>query len=129
MFTATTNAALHNGNLLSRFQSNFGDVINAHPGSSLSHGSEFRPILQLQLLFNDHPSWPKLLNTLLYGGTYNLLQERCTEDHLADLLHLHDYGNHKSATSPEGITLALSCFNARQCATSTSHTYLTFSHR
>jgi hypothetical protein len=48
----------------------------------------------------------RLHNTLFYDSNYNLLKERCTEDHLANLIHMHEYGNHKSATSLEGIILA-----------------------
>ena len=119
MVTATTDATLHNGNLLSTFQSNLGDIIDVHPASSLSYGSEFWPISQLQVLFGDHPSWPKLHTTLLNGSDYNLLQTRHPEDRLADLHHLHAYGNHKSATSPTGITLAPNLMHddkLRQCA-------------
>ena len=99
MFSATTKVALHNGNLLSTFQGNLGGIIDTHPASSLSYGSEFRPISQLEALFNDHLSRPKLHNTLLYGSNFNILQERRTKERLAVLIHMHEYGNHSLATS------------------------------
>ena len=75
MFTATTMTALHNGKLLSVFKSNLRYVINTHSSSSLSYGSEFQPISQLQGLLDDHPSSPKLHNTILHSSNHNLLHE------------------------------------------------------
>ena len=84
----------------------FSFPIIAHPGTSLSYGSEFRPSSQLLFIFHDHLSWPKLLSTITKGRFYKLLQPCMPQDCLANLQHVREYGNHKSASSEAGIQLA-----------------------
>ncbi len=99
-------AASHNGETFQAFNNHLGDVIQAFPGSTLSYGSEFRPPEQLHHIWGGHPSWSKLNDTLSHGSSYELNEVRQPHDRVRDLAHLHEYGNHKSATSVEGLKLA-----------------------
>jgi len=76
-FNPTQEAAQHNGAVFSAFGNNLGAVIDAYPSSSISYGSEFRPPDQLQQIWGHHPFWPKLLDTITLGSSYNLLNQRC----------------------------------------------------
>ena len=70
IFEASTSAALANQKLLEQFDCNISNLIQAHPNSCLSYGSEFRPVDDLETLLQLHPRWPKLKNLLVYGSCW-----------------------------------------------------------
>jgi hypothetical protein len=105
IFDCTTTACEHNQAILTAYQHNLGNVIKDFPGSSISYGSEFRPLNQLEPLLLHHPSWPKLKDLFTHGSRYPV-QHRNPEDRLQDIKFFTEYGNHKSASTVTGITLA-----------------------
>jgi len=106
IFEPTPAAAEHNKNILSIHDHHLGSVIEAHPSSSISYGSEFRPVVQLEPLLLQHPYWSKLSSTLSCGSSYGLIGSHPHAERLADLEFLHSYNNHKSASSDIGAQLA-----------------------
>jgi hypothetical protein len=106
IFEGTAAASHHNKTILSTYLHHLGNVIGDFPNSSISYGSEFRPIHQLEPLLQHHPSWPKFCDLLTHGSRYPV-QDRNPMDRTRDLAFFQDYGNHKSASTPEGTTLAL----------------------
>ncbi len=106
IFTSTVTASEHNKTILTSYQNNLGNAIADFLASSISYGSEFRPIHQLEPILQHHPSWPKLTDLLTNGSRYQV--RNCEpNDRRRDLEFFHHYGNHKSASSPEGAKLAL----------------------
>jgi len=83
-----------------RFLKAYGDsiqaLIEAHPGSFLCPGSEFRPVACLETLLMHHPNWPLIINSLTRGSVWPLLpisnEERVTKN-----IEFIARGNHKSA--------------------------------
>ena len=52
-------AAQQNSNLLEEVGYDLGHFINQHPGSTISYGSELRPISQLEPLLHHHPTFQR----------------------------------------------------------------------
>lgn len=66
------------------------------------YGSEFRAINLLNKLLFDHSKWPKLKSIILHGANYPL--DPITEIERKKDIEFHlQRGNHKSATSQEGL--------------------------
>jgi hypothetical protein len=55
--------------LTCKFGGNLHKTLHAQHGLPLSYGSEFKPILILELIFGFHPSWTKMKTVLTYGST------------------------------------------------------------
>ena len=99
-FEWNKDAARHNLNILRRYGMDLDRAINAQPFSSVSFGSEFRPISVLAPLLGRHVLWPKIVQYLSHGV-------RCPADPIPEAARLQDLrlmigrGNHKSATNEE----------------------------
>ena len=95
-FDPSREAANHNFRVLSEYNFNIEALINAHPNTPMSYGSEFRPIEVLSQLLGHHPNWDKLSLILTKGVHFNL-REIDEKDRLGDLQDALTFGNHKSA--------------------------------
>jgi hypothetical protein len=74
--------------------------------SLLAYGSEFKPVLILELIFLHHPSWSRMESILSKGSTWPLspLDE---SDWLLDIDNALDFGNHKGAEGQQELLLKL----------------------
>lgn len=93
-------AAQHNSNLLEEVGYDLGKFINQHQGSTISYGSELRPVNQLEPLLQHHPTFPRFKYNHLNGIDYpiNDIDEAERKEILETNL---ERGNHKSALSDE----------------------------
>ncbi|KAL7525801.1 hypothetical protein ACHAXR_002849, partial [Thalassiosira sp. AJA248-18] len=99
-FEFSMDAATHNSNLLEDVGYDLGKFIDQHPGSTISYGSELRPLDQLQPLLQHHPSYERFAYNHLNGIDYpvdSLSQEECS----SMLEKSIERGNHKSALDDE----------------------------
>jgi hypothetical protein len=66
--------------------------------TTLGHGSQFRPINQLQIVLGGHPKFKALKGLAECGMDCRFKKERMSEeDRLKELRGMTDRGNHKSA--------------------------------
>jgi len=104
IFQDNDTATKHNMHILHSSLNHLGHTINAHPSSSISYGSEFYLIHQLEWLLSSHHLWPKLKWILTIGSNYPLTP--CIEsERIQDITIFHKYGNHKSVSMHEGAAL------------------------
>ena len=94
----TLQAAKTNAELIATFDYDLQKTFNAFPGSTISPGSEFRPIHILRPLLQGHPYWPKIEHDLRFGASYKF-KAAATDDSArqAENEALIQYGNHSSA--------------------------------
>ena len=97
IYDFSVEARCHNSNFLKHFDCDLEKLIEAHPDSDLSYGTESRPRSWLLSLLNLHPNWDTLKKYLDNGFTssFHSLSE---EDHLKDSHIALDRGNHKFTT-------------------------------
>ncbi len=74
------------------------EVFRQHVGTTVDHGSEFRPIDQLSRLVGRHPNYPFLKEMFQSGFEYFLSRELSEEERTTELEAQLERGNHKSAT-------------------------------
>ncbi len=72
-FELSNEAAIHNMHLLQTHGDSIQNLISTYPGSSLSPGSEFRPVDVLKPLLLHHHSWPQVSAILSLGSCWPLL--------------------------------------------------------
>ena len=77
------------------------EVFRQHVGTTVDHGSEFRPIDQLSRLVGRHPNYPFLKEMFQSGFEYFLSRELSEEERTTELEAQLERGNHKSATENE----------------------------
>ena len=99
-FEFTMDAATHNSNLLEQVGYDLGKFIDQHPGSTISYGSELRPIKQLESLLCHHPSYERFKLNHLNGIDYPV-NDLSEEDRTTILERSIERGNHKSALDEE----------------------------
>jgi hypothetical protein len=75
-------------------------ALAAQPFSSLTPGSEFRPVELLAPLLSMHPLWPKFQERISNGAEFPL-REIADADRIADVHANLTRGNHKSAQGHE----------------------------
>jgi len=99
-FEFTVEAATHNSNLLEDFGYDLGKFIDQHPGSTISYGSELRPLDQLEPLLYHHHSYEHFKSNYINGIDYPIeqLDDEARNSMLAKSI---ERGNHKSALSDE----------------------------
>ena len=100
MFQLTNEAARHNTQLLSTFDFDLEKVLEAHPGTVSSYGSELRPLDQLEALLRFHPRWATIEKYALHGIDYPFVDAIPEDDRLAMLQENIQRGNHRSALNP-----------------------------
>jgi hypothetical protein len=74
--------------------------LSAQPFSSLTPGSEFRPVELLAPLLSLHPLWPKFQERISAGADFPL-REIADADRIANVTAHLARGNHKSAQGHE----------------------------
>lgn len=89
-------AATHNLKVLEQYDMDLERALRSQPFSSLTFGSEFRPVPVLEPLFGRHPLWPRV-RTYLLQGVQHPVSPIAEVDRLHDLGQMVQYGNHKSA--------------------------------
>ena len=100
MFELTEEAASLNAKLLSAFDFDLGKVIDAHPGTVSSYGSELRPLDQLRALLQHHPQWTTIEQYARSGIDYPFIDDISEDDRVAMLHENIQRGNHRSALNP-----------------------------
>ena len=100
-FDFTAAAASFNASLLDKFDNDLGKVIEAHPGTVSSYGSELRPIAQLEPLLRHYRHWSEFKQYHEEGVDYPFTEEISEADRLAMLQENISRGNHRSAMSKE----------------------------
>ena len=73
------------------------EVFRRHAGTTVDHGSEFRPIRQLHQIVGRHPGFAYLKEMLTAGFDYHLRRELSEQERLTELTAQLERGNHKSA--------------------------------
>jgi hypothetical protein len=99
--------AAHNGALLELFGFNFTELLDPFADITLRYGSEFRPMDQLEKIFDrdTHPNYPFFKDVLHGSMDYFFDMEIMEEQSCQAELHvILERGNHKSATSEPVIT-------------------------
>jgi hypothetical protein len=102
-FELSHDAAIHNAEILSKYNFSLGAAIDANHLSPLGYGSEFRPVTVLSNIFRHHPNWSRLKAIMTRGSDWQL--DELTEDaRINDLADALTFGNHKGATAhPETL--------------------------
>ena len=97
MFENTKSAAKYNSNLLKKYGYNYEALVNDHPGSTITPGSEFRNPRLLEKLFTKHEDWNLIKTLLTEGADYPINKNVTDEKKLReDLIYMIKRGNHKS---------------------------------
>jgi hypothetical protein len=96
-FRMSTSAANANFEILRNANFDLQQLLLSDELSPLPPGSKFRPVGILSPVFEGHPLWPRVKNSLSHGA--NLELETIPEtDRLTLLKTAMSYGNHKSAS-------------------------------
>ena len=97
MFGFNSTAANHNSALLARFDYDLEKVLQAHPNTTSSYGSELRPVDQLLPLLRHHRLWPQFKQYRELGIDYPFIEDISECDRKAMLHKNLSSGNHRSA--------------------------------
>jgi hypothetical protein len=77
-------------------------ALKTQQGSPLTYGSEFNPFLTLELIFIQHPSWPKMKSVLSNGSTWPLrLLDKINQT--KDVENPLVFRNHKGAEEQQDL--------------------------
>ena len=97
-------AAKTNAALIADFEFDLQRLFDAHPGTTISPGSEFRPLDSIALLLQHHPFWEKIKHTLTKGASYDFKPLPPDSARKQENEAILDYGNHASARKrPEAL--------------------------
>ena len=96
-FDTSKEAIEFNAKLLEEFDLDLGKLIEAHRGSTLDYGSEFRSVRELTPLLGRHPNFATLAEYMTNGMPYLFSREIDPATKLDELETLIRRGNHKSA--------------------------------
>jgi hypothetical protein len=55
------------------FEGDLHKALHTQQESPLNYGLEFKPVMTLELIFKDHPSWQKIKTVLSNGSTWPLM--------------------------------------------------------
>ena len=82
--------------LMHKFGGDLHQALHAQKGSPLQYGSEFKPVSILAPIFENHPTWNKMMTLLTEGSTWPLSP---IDEHnrLLDIDDALTFGNHKGA--------------------------------
>jgi hypothetical protein len=87
----------HNTNFLADCDWDLEKLFQQHAGTTVDHGSEFRPVEQLRQIVGQHPGFAYLKKMLTSGFDYHLERELTEQERKSELKAQFDRGNHKSA--------------------------------
>jgi hypothetical protein len=96
-FKGSANAADFNADLLRSLNYSIPDLLESQRGTTVSFGSEFRPVNQVRGLLSKHPGFGELEKILTYGMDYCYLNELTDDERLDEMLANLQRGNHKPA--------------------------------
>ena len=96
-FTTTEDDARANTKFLSDRNWNLRSALDDQQGSTVSHGSEFRPIDQLSMIVGNHPNFEFLKKIFEEGFEYHLTRSLSEEERQAEYEAQYERGNHQSA--------------------------------
>jgi hypothetical protein len=82
--------------LMHKFGGDLHEALRAQQRSPLQYGSEFKPVLILAPIFENHPTWNKMMTLLTEGSTWSL-SPIVEHDRLLDIDDAFAFGNHKRA--------------------------------
>jgi len=97
-YELSNEAAVHNSNILRKYNYDLTRVIAAHPNTELSYGSEFRSPESLQPILQSHRHWNYIKSSLTHGVKAKF-KKLSNSTRLDDLKAALKRGNHKSAKS------------------------------
>ena len=101
---ANADAANQNSQLIAKFDFDLQSLFDAFPNSTISPGSEFRQIEDIEKLLGTHPFWPKIQEILTKGASYTFKNLPSDTDRKQENDAILDYGNHASARKkPEAL--------------------------
>ena len=110
-FEITPEAADHNAAIFRKNHNNLQSVIDENFGSTLTPGSEFRDINAIESIWKYHQDWSKMKTIISDGCNYPMNHTQTPHEREVDLEFMMDYGNHKSALSPEGEAAVYKAYN------------------
>ncbi len=87
---------------MKKFNYDLKKAIEAQPGTSISYGSEVRPLSQLDTLLHNHKNYERFRHNTLNGISYPL-EDIDDETRANQNNELLAHGNHKSALEEEAI--------------------------
>ena len=100
--------ATFNSQLIERFDFDMQRVIDSHPDSVITPGSEFRTAQILEPLLAGHPYWSRFHHNITHGVSYPLTAEEDEPARRAENQAILEYGNHASGKkNPEALSKVL----------------------
>ena len=67
MYSLTEEAAVHNSEILKKYNYDLTRTIAAHPNTEIAYGSEFRPASVLKPILHQHIHWNYIESSLNHG--------------------------------------------------------------
>ena len=99
-FEFTIDAANHNSSLLEEVGYDLSKFIDQHPSSTISYGSELRPLSHLEPLLHHHPLYDQFAKNHVHGIDYPL-NDIEDEKRIENVKATIERGNHKAALEDE----------------------------
>ena len=97
-------AAKFNSDLIESFDFDLQKLFDAYPGTTISPGSEFRPLSSISQLLRHHPFWERIQDTLRNGASYDFKPLPPDINRQFENDAILAYGNHASARRrPEAL--------------------------
>ena len=87
----------HNTSFLEDCGWSLEEVFHRHVGTTVHHGSEFRPLGQLRRILGHHPGFAYLEEMFTSGFDYHLTRELTEQERIKELMAQLERGNHRSA--------------------------------
>jgi len=97
-FSCDEESIEHNTMILRKCDWDMETLFELHRGTTIDHGSEFRPIEQLERVVGSHPNFSFLKTILKEGFQYFLSRELSEFERLEEFDAQFERGNHKSAS-------------------------------
>ena len=96
-FATDKKSVQHNTEFLARRGWDLAAALKEHAGTTVDHGSEFRPVGQLSSIVGRHPNFSFLKKTFEEGFHYHLTHKLSETERTDEYDAQYDRGNHQSA--------------------------------
>jgi len=96
-----------NGRLLAEADWDMEKLMQSQRGTTAWHGSEFRPLSQLEWILRDHPSFTYIEKILTMGMEYECTHDLLEGERVLEMKAQLERGNHKSAAGKASNLMAL----------------------
>lgn len=106
-FATDAKSLQQNGELLEAFNFDLSEMLDHYADTSLAYGSEFRPVEQLEQIYDDHPNFEFFRSILQSGMNYFFSRELTPNERKEELAANIERGNHKSALDNAAKTKSL----------------------